>query len=294
MDGILLIDKPSGMTSRDVVNKVSKLLKIKKMGHTGTLDPLATGVLVLCLGKATKIVDIITSYDKEYIAEITLGIETDTLDSEGKIIKEAKVNKIPSHEIIKVLNTFLGKQKQEVPIYSSVKIHGKKLYEYARSNKEVELPIRDIEIKKIELIDDVIYEEDRVKFKIRCLVSKGTYIRSLAKDIGSRLGYPSYMSSLRRIQQGIFNINNCYTITDIENNEYSIIGIKEALKEYPMIVVDNILAKKILNGAKVDKFFNDDIAIIIYKDEVIAIYQQDKNDISKVKPLKMIKSLDFL
>ena len=151
MDGIIVVNKPKGITSRDVVNNVCKLLNTKKIGHTGTLDPIATGVLVLCVGKATKLVEILTSNDKEYVATVKLGILTDTLDTAGTIIKKKHVN-LDKNELEKVLNSFVGTYNQEVPIYSAIKINGKKLYEYAREKKEVILPKRMVEIKKIELL----------------------------------------------------------------------------------------------------------------------------------------------
>ncbi len=294
MDGILLIDKPIGYTSRDIVNIVSKKLNTKKVGHTGTLDPLATGVLIICVGRSTKLVDILINEDKEYIAEVILGIETDTLDLEGKIIKEAKVDYVCKKKLIEVLNSFLGNQMQEVPIYSSVRVNGKKLYEYARKNEEVELPVRNVNIKSIELIDDIILENSLVKFKIKCLVSKGTYIRSLIKDIGKKLGYPACMSGLRRIKQGLFTIDECYNMTDIEYNNYTMLNINEALRGHPTLIVDSAIEKKILNGQKLDKIFNEKEMILVNKyNEVLAIYKQDEDDDSKLRLAKMLKILDF-
>jgi len=294
MNGILLIDKPSGYTSRDIVNIMCKKLNTKKIGHTGTLDPMATGVLILCIGKGTKVVDILTNEDKEYIAEVTLGLETDTLDIEGNILNEVKVDYISKEKIINVLEIFLGEQTQEVPIYSSIKIKGKKLYEYARRGEEVNLPVRDINIKNIKLIGDIIYMDNNIKFKIKCLVSKGTYIRSLVRDIGGKLGYPACMSSLRRTKQGLFNIDKCYSMSDIENNIYTILSIKDALKRYPNMVVDNMTEKKVLNGMKLNKLFNEEKMLLLNQsDDALAIYVQDNSDIGKVKPLKILKTLDF-
>ena len=152
MDGIIVVNKPKGITSRDVVNKACKLLNTKKIGHTGTLDPIATGVLVLCVGKATKLVEVLTKNDKEYIATVKLGILTDTLDTDGTII-EKKQASLDKNELENVLKSFIGMYNQEVPIYSAVKINGKKLYEYAREKKEVTLPKRMVEIKDIKLLN---------------------------------------------------------------------------------------------------------------------------------------------
>ena len=199
MNGILLIDKPSGLTSRDVVNIVGKSLGTKKIGHTGTLDPLATGVMVLCVGKYTKLVEMLTSYNKTYEASIVLGIKTDTLDITGKVLEE-KCSNISLSDILLALKKFEGVYDQEVPIYSAVKINGKKLYEYARENKTIELPKRSVNISKISLISDIKYENNKTLFSIRCNVSKGTYIRSLINDIASSLNTIGVMKELIAIK----------------------------------------------------------------------------------------------
>ncbi len=212
MHGILVIDKPKGYTSRDVVNIVSKKLHTKKVGHTGTLDPLATGVLVLCVGDYTKLVSHLTNHEKEYIATIRFGIETDTLDITGQVLKESDV--IPSREKLEaVLETFLGCQPQEVPIYSAKKIKGKKLYEYARNQEEVTLPIQNIEVKELELLS--FQGKEAV---IRAVVSKGTYIRSLIRDIGYRLETYGVMCELRRTKLGSFSIQNAHRLEKIEDD----------------------------------------------------------------------------
>ena len=159
MNGVFIIDKPKGITSRDVVNKISKVIGTKKVGHTGTLDPLATGVLVVCVGVATKLVDELTSMDKEYIATVTLGIKTDTLDIEGKVEEDISSIKTKD-EIVKCLNSFKGIYSQEVPKYSAIKVNGRKLYEYAREGIDIELPKRDVNIKEIELMNDIIYDNN--------------------------------------------------------------------------------------------------------------------------------------
>lgn len=280
MNGILIINKPINYTSRDVINILSKKFNTKRIGHTGTLDPIAEGVLVVCIGNATKIVDLITSYDKEYIATFKLGIETDTLDITGNVINENEVV-VSKEELLKVINSFKGKIDQIVPKYSAVKINGKKLYEYARSNIDVELPSREVEIKEIELLE---YNDE---VKIRCKVSKGTYIRSLIRDIGYKLNTYATMTSLIRTKQGNFNIEDSYTLEDIENNNYKLLDIKDVL-EYPKIVVDDDLEIKIRNGAILDKFFDSDIALILNKNkDLIAIYQTYSKENTKVKPYKM-------
>ena len=283
-NGILIVNKPSGITSRDVVNIVGKTLNTKKVGHTGTLDPMATGVLVLCLGNALKVCEIITANDKEYIAKVILGIETETLDTTSPIINTKKTN-ITKEKIEKVLNSFKGSYLQEVPKYSAVKINGKKLYEYAREGKEIELPKKMVTIYDIQLISDITYYNDTTSFYIKTTVSKGTYIRSLIRDIGYKLNTYGCMDSLERTRQGIFNIDNSNTLEEIKNNNYKLLSIEESLPNIPLVEVDNKTLFKIKNGVKLKKFFDGDMAIIKDKNKVVAIY---KNDLNESKLFKMI------
>lgn len=283
-NGILIVNKPSGITSRDVVNIVGKTLNIKKVGHTGTLDPMATGVLVLCLGNALKVCELITANDKEYIAKVILGIETETLDTTSPIINTKKTN-ITKEEIEKVLNSFKGSYLQEVPKYSAVKINGKKLYEYAREGKEIELPKKMVTIYDIQLVSDITYYNDTTTFYIKTTVSKGTYIRSLIRDIGYKLNTYGCMDSLERTRQGIFNIDNSYTLEEIKNNNYKLLSIEKSLPNIPLVEVDNKTLFKIRNGVKLKKFFTGDMAIIKDKNKVVAIY---KNDLNESKLFKMI------
>lgn len=283
-NGILMVNKPSGITSRDVVNIVGKTLNTKKVGHTGTLDPMATGVLVLCLGNALKVCELITANDKEYIAKVILGIETETLDTTSPIINTKKTN-ITKEEIEKVLNSFKGSYLQEVPKYSAVKINGKKLYEYAREGKEIELPKKMVTIYDIQLISDITYYNDTTSFYIKITVSKGTYIRSLIRDIGYKLNTYGCMDSLERTRQGIFNIDNSYTLEEIKNNNYKLLSIEKSLPNIPLVEVDNKTLFKIRNGVKLKKFFTGDMAIIKDKNKVVAIY---KNDLNESKLFKMI------
>lgn len=283
-NGILIVNKPSGITSRDVVNIVGKTLNTKKVGHTGTLDPMATGVLVLCLGNALKVCELITANDKEYIAKVILGIETETLDTTSPIINTKKTN-ITKEEIEKVLNSFKGSYLQEVPKYSAVKINGKKLYEYAREGKEIELPKKMVTIYDIQLVSDITYYNDTTTFYIKTTVSKGTYIRSLIRDIGYKLNTYGCMDSLERTRQGIFNIDNSNTLEEIKNNNYKLLSIEESLPNIPLVQVDNKTLFKIKNGVKLKKFFDGDMAIIKDKNKVVAIY---KNDLNVSKLFKMI------
>ena len=281
MDGLLVINKPSGITSRDVVNQVSRTLKISKIGHTGTLDPLATGVLVLCLGKATKLVELITSETKEYIASFKLGTETDTLDITGKVIANNDFK--PSFEQLNnCLNGFIGDYWQEVPKYSAVKINGQKLYEYARQNIEIELPKRLVTIKELKLID---YHDDIVTFKTT--VSKGTYIRSLIRDICKSLNTLGSMATLIRTKQGAYSIDQSYSLEDIESNTYQIITIEEALTKYEQVEVTAEQMAKIKNGSILERFFRDEKCVITYNNNIVAIYQTYAKDKTKVKPYQM-------
>lgn len=281
MDGVILINKPKGITSRDVVNEVCKILKTKKVGHTGTLDPIASGVLVVCVGKATKLVDIITSANKEYVATVKLGLLTDTLDLDGEVLKKEKVT-IRKEELINVLNSFLGKYEQEVPIYSAVKVNGKKLYEYAREGKKVNLPKRMVEIKKIELIN---LTDEEYKFKV--LVSKGTYIRSLIYDINRKLNVIGVMSDLVRTKQGVFNIDDAYTLEDIKTGNYKMYTITDVLKNDNCVVINDKLFNSIKNGCIIDNIYGKEVVTFIYDNEVVSIYKTYDKDKTKLKPFKM-------
>lgn len=274
-NGILLVNKPKDVTSRDIVNRISKLLQIKKVGHNGTLDPLATGVLVICIGKATKLNELLTSKTKEYIAEVTLGIFTDTLDITGNVLEEKKQN-VKKEKLERVIKSYKKTYTQEVPKYSAVKVNGKKLYEYARNGEDVVLPKKEVTIFDIELLE---FNEN--KFVFKCLVSKGTYIRSLIRDILSDLNVIGTMSNLVRSKQGSFNLEDTYSIDEIENNNYSIISIKDALN-LKTIRVNDEMKRKIINGQKINKAYDEDILYIDDNDKPLAIYTSDKNQM-KVK-----------
>ena len=266
---ILSVYKESNMTSRDVCNIIGKHFKTKKVGHTGTLDPLARGLLIVCTNKDTKLVDILTAKKKEYIATIKLGIKTDTLDITGNIIERSNYN-FTKEELLRVLNSFLGKSKQQVPIYSAIKIKGKKLYEYARNNIEVELPVRDIEIYNIELLE---YKDDLITFKVE--VSKGTYIRSLIADICSKLGTVGVMQSLLRTKQGDFKVEDANKIEDILNDNYTVISYDTVFKNYPIVNLKEMEYQKVLNGVKMDFAFKDDIIALKYNNLYVALYKYD-------------------
>lgn len=281
INGLLVVDKEKDMTSRDVVNEVSKIFKTKKVGHTGTLDPIATGVLVLTIGKATKLNELITATEKKYQVEAILGLKTDTLDITGNVLKKENTN-FTKEEITNTLNSFLGSYNQEVPIYSAVKINGKKLYEYARNKENVTLPKRVVNIKEI-VLDDINYIDDQTIIKFTCLVSKGTYIRSLVNDIAIKLNTVGTMKNLRRIKQGEYLIDKSYKLNDIRNNNYQIISIKEALKDYFTVKVDEKLKFKVINGQKLANIYNQEYVLFV-DDDVIALYKSVNNEL---KPYKM-------
>lgn len=284
MHGIILVDKEQDYTSRDVVNCIGKKFKTKKVGHTGTLDPLATGVLAICVGRATKLVDLLQSTTKEYVASGILGLLTDTLDITGNVIQEDE-KIIAKEQLNEVLLNMVGSYEQEVPIYSAVKVDGRKLYEYARNNEEVILPKRNVDIKEMELLEYKICD-NKVHFGIRVVVSKGTYIRSLINDIATKLNTNGTMTSLIRMKQGDFDINDAYRLEDINNDNYKMLSISEVLKDIPFISVNKDLEIDISNGKiLLDKYGYDKIGFKNKENKEIAIYQKEGK---YLKPWKML------
>ena len=265
MNGILLINKEINKTSRDMVNDISHIFHTKKVGHTGTLDPLATGVLVVTVGKYTKLNDVLTSTYKEYIAEFKFGLLTDTLDITGTTLSECDPS-VSLDSLKDALKHFLGEYNQEVPIYSSVKVNGRKLYEYARNNESIELPSRVVDIKELELLS---YENGIVK--IRTLVSKGTYIRSLIRDIGEYLNNHATMTSLIRTKQGKFDIKNTSTIEEVRNNNYKLLSIEDVL-DVEVIECSEALYKLISNGVKLENRYNKEYVLFKYNNQEISLY----------------------
>lgn len=289
MNGVFLVDKEAGVTSRDVVNEIIKKTETNKVGHTGTLDPLATGVLAICVGRATKLVDYLTNADKTYIAEITLGIETDTLDLEGSVLKE-EIPMLTDENIFQAVMSMKGKYEQEVPIYSAIKVNGKKLYEYAREGIAVELPKREVEIYDISVVSPIVRENNKIVFSVECSVSKGTYIRSLVRDIAYKLNTIGIMSKLRRIKQGNFLIEDCKEIDDIRIAD--MVSINELLKGSNMLTVDDILKKDILNGKIISNIYGqDEIVFVDQEGLALAIYKTYDKDSTKLKPYIMIGGL---
>lgn len=251
MDGILIVNKPKNCTSHDVVYKVKKITN-QKVGHTGTLDPMATGVLPLLIGKGTLCSKYLIEHDKIYKATIQLGKKTTTADQEGEVIEEQEIanNALEPQYVTKRLKEFLGKQIQTPPMYSAIKVNGKKLYEYARKGQNVEVPKREIEIYEIELLN-IDKQNKKIEYKVHC--SKGTYIRSLCEDIAQKLGTIGYMAELERLKVGKFILKNAVSIDDLEkeNIEKNIITIEEIFKNNEKI---NLTRKKLelfLNGVQI-------------------------------------------
>lgn len=278
MDGIIIINKEKNWTSNDIVQKLKGILH-EKTGHTGTLDPLATGVLPILVGKGTSLSKYLINHDKEYVATIKLGEKTSTGDQEGEIIEKEPVTEkmLDDDNIKQVLKSFLGKQSQIPPMYSAIKVNGKKLYEYARSGKTVEVKARDIEIFDISLIS-VSKDIKEIIFKVWC--SKGTYIRSLCEDIAEKLGTVGFMSGLNRIRVGDFRIEQAVRISDVIDGDgvansdiikNHFISIESFFEEYKLLNFNDLKLFEFLNGVKVNVNLEDGIYRIYNKDVFIGI-----------------------
>lgn len=257
MDGVIIINKPKGYTSHDVVNIVRKQLNMKKVGHTGTLDPNATGVLPILVGQATKISKYLIEHKKTYIAIIELGEKRDTGDSEGNIIEsDSNIKEFDISIIKQVLQSFLGNQKQIPPMYSAIKVNGKKLYEYARSGQEVKVEPREIEIYRIELIE---YKNNRIEFEVEC--SKGTYIRTLCENIAEKLGTIGYMKELQRTSVDKFKIEESINLEELSEDEAQkkILIIENIFKEKEKIYLNDKGVELFLNGVQLTRELEDDV-----------------------------------
>ena len=256
MDGFLLLDKEKGISSNQLVQKVKKSLSIKKVGHLGTLDPMATGLMILAINRATKFSSYFLESDKSYDASIQLGSSTDTDDAMGNIISSSDI--IPNEkDINKSLASFIGQSMQIAPFFSALKHKGKPLYKYAREGEFISKPPREINIFSIE---NIICEHNKCSFIVHC--SKGTYIRSIARDLGDKLNSGGHLSALRRLSQGIFNIKNAMTIENIELNK--LITIEEAFSELSEIQLDSNQTKFFMNGVKIEEINLEDDTYKIY------------------------------
>lgn len=301
-NGILPVYKERGLTSHDVVFKLRKILKTKKIGHTGTLDPEVSGVLPVCIGTATRVSDYVMDMGKSYNATITLGESTTTEDQTGEVIDKVDVqeNAININEVDAVLKQFEGIIEQVPPMYSSVKVNGKKLYEYARKGETVERPVRKVNIDSIARTSELQFEDGKCHFNIEVKCGKGTYIRTLATDIGKQLGYPAHMSLLTRINSGGFDIKDSITLDQIsqlheqDTLQSNLFPLKYGLKSLPKIYVsDENIKTRILNGQKFKKKqFNQTVEqqlvfIDSETEEVMAIYIQHPEKNHEIKPKKV-------
>lgn len=299
MDGIFNIYKEKGFTSHDVVAIVRRTIHMKKVGHTGTLDPDAEGVLPVCVGKATKLSDVIMDDRKSYRAMLRLGITTTTEDASGEVL-ETKEVEFNEDRIREVVASFIGKLEQVPPMYSAVKVNGKKLYELARAGKEIERKSRTIEVYDIRIRQ--FLPPDRVEIDVDC--SKGTYIRTLCADIGKRLGCGGHMAELLRTATGAFSLENAIKLDELkalaeqEKAEEALLTMEEALKDFPVVKVSEKSAKFLYNGGKIqERFFTEKPAsyqvgdiVVVYDHEnnLVGLYEIRKDENYFIKPYKML------
>lgn len=269
MGKIVLVNKPKGITSFDVCFKMRKIFNTKRIGHTGTLDPNATGLMMVLIDKATKINQFVLSLKKEYIATVKIGIKTDSEDIDGKLIEERN-EILPNKELIEdVLKSFIGKSKQIPPMTSAIKVNGKKLYEYQRNNQEVDVKPRDIEVFDIELLDI-----NKDSFIFKTTVSSGTYIRTLAKDILSKMGIIGTLLDLKRTKIDNFKLEDASTIEDIENGQFQELNVYDVLSMYyPIYQVDN--RNDVINGKSLKLNLDYEQILCVDNQEVLAIYYKD-------------------
>ena len=298
--GLLPVIKPKGMTSHDVVFKARKLLKMKKIGHTGTLDPSVEGVLLLCLGQGTKLVELLMDGVKGYRGEITLGRATETEDADGAVIESQAVSAPLSNEVIdQAMQRLTGTITQVPPMYSAVKVAGKRLYEYARAGEQVERPVRQAEIYRFDRLNEPLYDESeqtqRWSFDVLC--GKGTYVRTLAVDLGQLLGYPSHMSALYRYQTGGFSASESYTLAQIADYAEQgrlaelITPLAQAVRSFPALKLNAsqyqaVRHGKVLPGNYFEQAVNEPTALF-YEERVYAIYQPHPTQPNLIKPLRM-------
>ncbi|MFI8686229.1 tRNA pseudouridine(55) synthase TruB [Rossellomorea sp. NPDC077527] len=299
MNGILPLWKPRGMTSHDCVFKLRKLLRTKKVGHTGTLDPEVSGVLPICIGRATKIAEYITASGKTYEGDVTLGYSTTTEDAWGEKVKEKEIDRVITRtEVEEILQSMTGEITQTPPMFSAVKVNGKRLYEYARQGVEVERPSRIVTIHKLQLLDDWIEldpEDPSFSFEVVC--GKGTYVRTLAVEIGNKLGYPAHMSALTRTQSAGFRKEHCFTFEEIQESVLNdqqqslLLPLELGLSHLPKMTISDTLAEKVKNGARLEEpeDWPDGPEIVMeYQDKAIAIYQPHPDKPGIIKPVKVL------
>ena len=282
MEGIIIVNKPKGITSFDVIRKLKKILKTKKIGHTGTLDPLATGVMLMCVGKATKLASDLEAKDKVYIADFDIGYATDTYDIEGKKIAE-NIIEVSKENLEQSIKKFVGNIKQVPPMYSAIKIDGNKLYHLARKGIEVERPERDVTIEYINLLD---FKDNKAKIETK--VSKGCYIRSLIYDIGQDLGTYATMTALQRKQVGDYSLENSYSLEQIEemvlNNDFKFLKTVEEIfsyDKYSLQTEKELTLYKNGNTVKIKENLENKKYRIYFQDEFIGLANVENNNLLK-------------
>lgn len=300
MNGVLALWKEKGMTSHDCVFKLRKIYQTKKIGHTGTLDPNVDGVLPICIGSATKLVEFLINSNKTYIGEITLGFATTTEDLDGEVIARQNILKdqVNEQQIDDAMKKMIGQMIQIPPMYSAVKVNGKKLYEYARSGQTVERPKRSVTIVEFVRTSPVVYNavEKTMTFAFKVECSKGTYIRTLATDLGNMLNVPSCMTRLTRIQSAKLTREHCVTLQQLESLSLQervdkLVAIENVTLDYDQYEIDEMTYHKVKNGSRLKKIENISYPIFFtYQHKIIALYEEHPDKINVIKPKKMLLS----
>lgn len=299
-NGLLPIWKERGMTSHDVVFHLRRILKMKRIGHTGTLDPDVEGVLLVCLGKGTKLVESLMDSTKIYQGEVTLGFSTETEDSSGAIVEQVRITQpLNETDIDKAMAQFVGDIEQIPPMYSAVKVNGRKLYEYARNNEIVERPKRKVTIYSLERLNELVFDEEagtlRWDFEVEC--GKGTYIRTLAVDLGKRLGYPAHMSNLIRIATGGFSAQEAVTLDTVkekvERDQINdlIIPLNQAMGQFKRLDITEEQYHAVIHGQVLPHDYFGEIiecpTALFYHNDVIAVYYPHPKKRGCIKPYLM-------
>ncbi|MCI0130119.1 MULTISPECIES: tRNA pseudouridine(55) synthase TruB [Enterococcaceae] len=304
MEGIIPLWKPRGMTSHDCVFQLRKILKTKKVGHSGTLDPDVDGILPICVGKATKVVEYLQESNKLYVGEITLGFSTETEDASGEIVAKSPITKpLTEKEIDEAMLSFTGDIQQIPPMYSAVKVNGRRLYDYARKGESVDRPVRQTVIHRYKRISQPIFSEETQtqswKFEVDC--AKGTYVRTLAVDTGKKLGYEAHMSDLTRLSSGGFDVKEAITLERVrelvEDNQSSEIfyPLERAVETFPKKRLTPDEYQLIRNGLVMpDSFFEgyDDTPLIalFYNQQLVSLYGKHPSKPGLFKPVKVIRN----
>lgn len=305
MDGLLPLWKERGMTSHDCVFKLRKILHMKKIGHGGTLDPDVDGVLPICLGKATKVIEYLSDAGKVYQGEITLGFSTATEDKSGEVVETKKVDRLISdEEIDETMKSFIGEITQIPPMYSAVKVNGKRLYEYARNNETVTRPVRKAQIERFERTSDVHWDQEKglLSWRFEVVCGKGTYVRTLAVDTGKKLGYPAHMSDLTRTASGGMKKEQAITLQQVADYmlagtfEEHLLPLEAGVARFKRVDISDRVWEKVKNGMRLDyQVFNlaemptEEIALF-YQDKVVSIYQPNPKEKNKLKPSKVLRN----